>query len=105
KYTAKAQVAFELVSLLQTPVVANGALQKNHQSAPFHWLLEKPERFEVMDGRKRLLHAAKARECDCWGEVAAFFQSAEQLEAVHARHDQIRNNDVCIEGTEPFQRF
>ena len=29
----------------------------------------------------------------------------EQFEAVHARHDQIRNDDVCIEDTEPFQRF
>ena len=29
----------------------------------------------------------------------------EQLEAVHARHDQIRNDDVCVKGCEPFQCF
>jgi len=29
----------------------------------------------------------------------------EQFKTVHARHDQIRNDDVCIEDTEPFQRF
>jgi hypothetical protein len=29
----------------------------------------------------------------------------EQFEAVHARHDQIRNDDVSVEGSEPFQRF
>ena len=29
----------------------------------------------------------------------------DQFESVHARHDQIRNNDVRVEGTEPFQRF
>jgi hypothetical protein len=30
---------------------------------------------------------------------------AEEFEAVHARHDQIRNDDICVEGTQPFQRF
>jgi hypothetical protein len=29
----------------------------------------------------------------------------EEFEAVHARHDQIRNDDIRIEGGEPFQRF
>jgi hypothetical protein len=29
----------------------------------------------------------------------------EQFKAVHARHDQIRNDDVCVEGREPFHRF
>jgi hypothetical protein len=29
----------------------------------------------------------------------------EQFEAVHARHDQVRNDDVGIERLEPFQGF
>jgi hypothetical protein len=29
----------------------------------------------------------------------------QQLEAIHARHEQIRDDDVRIEGSEPFQRF
>ena len=58
-----------------------------------------------MDGGKRLLHAAEAGERDRRSEVAAFLQVPEQFKAVHARHDQIRNDDVCVEGGEPFQRF
>ena len=33
------------------------------------------------------------------------FRMPEQFEAVHARHDQIRNDDVRVEGGEPLQRF
>jgi hypothetical protein len=29
----------------------------------------------------------------------------QQLKAVHARHKQIRNDDVCVEDSEAFQRF
>ncbi len=58
-----------------------------------------------MDGGQRLFHAAEAGERDRRSEVAAFLQVPEQFEAVHARHDQIRNDDVRVEGSEPFQRF
>jgi hypothetical protein len=47
----------------------------------------------------------EASERDRRSEVAPFLQVPEQLKAVHARHDQIRNDDVCVEGNEPFQRF
>ena len=30
---------------------------------------------------------------------------AEEFEAVHARHDQIRNDDIRREGGEPFERL
>ena len=32
-------------------------------------------------------------------------QVPEELETVHARHDQIRNDDIRTEGGEPFERF
>ena len=31
-------------------------------------------------------------------------QIPEKLEAIHARHDQIRHDDICVECREPFQR-
>ena len=34
-----------------------------------------------------------------------FLQVLEKFETVHARHDQIRNDDIRVEGGEPFQRF
>ena len=58
-----------------------------------------------MNRGERLFHAAEAGERDRRSEVAALLQMPEQFEAVHARHDQIRNDDVCVEGGEPFQRF
>ena len=58
-----------------------------------------------MDRGQRLFHAAKAGERDCRSQVAALLQMPEQLEAVHARHDQIRHDDVRVEGSEPFQRL
>jgi hypothetical protein len=30
---------------------------------------------------------------------------AEEFEAVHARHDQVRNDDIGVKGTQPIQRF
>ena len=58
-----------------------------------------------MDRGQRLFHAAEAGERDRRSEVAAFLQVPEQFKAVHARHDQIRDDDVRVEGGEPFQRF
>ena len=55
--------------------------------------------------RKGLFHTAEAGERDRRSEVAAFLQVPEQFKAVHARHDQIRHDDVRVEGSEPFQRF
>ena len=34
-----------------------------------------------------------------------FLQVPEEFKAVHARHDQVRNDHVGVEGGEPFQRF
>ena len=105
EYAAKAQVALKLVGFLQASFVANRAFQKGLEGARFHRLLQEPECLEVMNGGQRLFHAAEAGERDRRSEVAAFLQMPEQLEAVHARHDQIRNDDVRVEGSEPFQRF
>ena len=58
-----------------------------------------------MDGGKRLVHTSEAGERDRRCEIAAFLQVPEQFKAVHSRHHQIRNNDVCVEGCEPFQCF
>ena len=58
-----------------------------------------------MDGGQRLLHTAECGEGDRRREVAAFLQAPEQLKAVHARHDQVRHDDVRVEGSEPFQRI
>ena len=58
-----------------------------------------------MNSGQRLFHAAETGEYDRRSEVAAFLQVPEQFKAVHARHDQIRNDDVSVEGRETFQRF
>ena len=58
-----------------------------------------------MDGGKRLVHTAEAGERDRRREIAAFLQVPEQFKTVHARHNQIRDDDVCVEGCEPFQCF
>jgi hypothetical protein len=58
-----------------------------------------------MNRGKRLFDTAEAGERYRRSEVAAFFQVPEQFKAVHARHDQIRNNDVRVEGSQSFQRF
>ena len=58
-----------------------------------------------MDGGKRLFHAAEAGKRNRRSEVAAFLQVPEQFKAVHARHHQVRNDHVRVEGREPFQRF
>ena len=105
EHAAKAQVALKLVGLLQASLVANRAFQKNLKSARLHRFLQEPERLEVMNRGQRLFHAAEAGERDRRSEVAAFLQMPEQFKAVHARHHQIRNNDVRVEGGEPFQRF
>ena len=52
-----------------------------------------------------LLHTAETSERDRRCEVAAFLQAPEQFEAVHARHDQIRDDGVRVESSEPFQGF
>jgi hypothetical protein len=58
-----------------------------------------------MDRGQRLFYAAKGGERDRRSEVAAILQVPEQFEAVHARHDEIRDDDIRVEGSEPFQRF
>ena len=83
----------------------NRTFQEDLEGARLHRLLQEPECLKVMDRGQRLFHAAEAGERDRWSEVAAFLQVPEQFKAVHARHDQIRNYDVCVEGSEPFQRF
>src|SRR5580698_4452817 len=97
QYTSKAQVALELIRFLQTPFVANRAFQKSPEGERLHGLFQEPECLEVMNCRQGLFHAAEASERDRRSEVAAFLQMPEQLKAVHARHDQVRYNDVCIE--------
>src|SRR5580698_408683 len=105
EYATKAQVALELIRFLQTPFVANRAFQKSPEGERLHGLFQEPKCLEVMHRGQRLLHAAEAGECDRWSEVAAFLQIPEQFEAVHARHDQVRDNDVRIEGSELLERF
>src|ERR1022692_1519939 len=105
EYAARTQVALEFVGLLQTSFVANRAIQKDFEGARFHRLFQKPECLEVMDGGKRFFHTAEAGERDRRREISAFLQMPEQFEAVHAWHDQIRNDDVRVEGREPFQCF
>ena len=105
EYTKKPQVALELIGFPQTPSVLNRTFQQGPEGARFNRLLQVPERLEVVNSGQRFFHAPKAGERDCGSGVAAFFQMPEQFEAVHARHDQIRNDDVCVEGSEPFQRF
>jgi len=39
------------------------------------------------------------------GVRSPFLQIPQQFEAVHARHDQIGNDDIRVEGSEPFQRL
>jgi hypothetical protein len=56
-----------------------------------------------VNGGQRFVHAAESRKRDRRREVATFFQVAQQFEAVHARHDQIGDDDVRVEGREPFQ--
>jgi hypothetical protein len=55
--------------------------------------------------RQRLFHAPEARKRDHWSEVAAIIQMPEKFEAVHTRHDQICDDDVCVKGSERFQRL
>ncbi len=105
QYAAKAQVALQLLGFLQTSLIADGAVQKSSERARFHRLLQEPECLEVMDGGKRLFHTAEAGERDRRSEIAALLQMPEQFEAVHARHHQIRNDDICVKAGEPFQRF
>src|SRR6266545_1272994 len=105
EYAAKAQLALKLVGFLEVSLVADRAFQKSLEGARFHRLLQKPERVEIMDGRKRLFQAAEARQRDCRSEVAALLQVPQQFKAVHARHYQIRNDDIRVKGREPYQRF
>src|ERR1039458_2764938 len=58
-----------------------------------------------MHGGQRLFNTAKTGQRDRRSEVAALLQAPKQLEAVHARHDQIGNQDVRLEVGETFQRF
>ena len=85
--------------------MANRALQEDLECTRFHGLFQKPECLEVMNGGQRLLHAAESGEHDRRSKVAVLLQVPEEFEAVHARHDQIRNDDIRVEGCEPFQRF
>ena len=100
-----ARLARQSSSLLQTSFVANCAVQKDFEGPRFHRLFQKPECLEVMDGGQRLFHAAETGERDRRGTVPGVVQVPEQFKAVHPRHDQIRDDDVCVEGSEPFQRF
>ena len=68
-------------------------------------VLQKPERLEVMNGGQRLFHAAESGEHNRWSKVAVLLQVLKKLETVHARHDQIRNDDIRTKGGETFQRF
>ena len=83
----------------------DGAFQKDLERIGLHWLFEIPECFEIANRGQRLFHAAECRQHDRRSVIAALVQVPDQLESVHARHQQIRNNDVCVEGVEPFERF
>ena len=58
-----------------------------------------------MNRRKCLFHTAEAGESDCRGDIALLLQVPEQFKAVRAWHDQIRHDDICVEGFEPYQCF
>ncbi len=83
----------------------NRAFEKDLEGAWFDRLFQEPECLEVVNGRQRLVDASETGEHDRRSLVAVFLQVPEQLEAVHARHDQVGNNDIRVEGSEPFQRF
>lgn len=100
----KRQLAPKLVGFLQSAFVENRAFQKNLECAWFHRLFEIPEGFEVVNDGQRFFDAAECGEHNRRSVVAAILQVLDQLESVHARHNQIRNNDVRAEGAEPFQR-
>ena len=83
----------------------NCAFQKDLERAWFHRLFEKPECLEIMNDGQRFFDASECREHNRRSKIAALLQLTQQFKAVHARHDQIRNNHVRVEGVEPFQRF
>jgi len=101
----KTQLALQFVGFLQASFVTDRTFQKSLEGARLHRLFQEPECLEIVDCRQRLFYAAETGERDRRREVAALLQVTEQLEAVHARHDQIRDDDVRVEGNEPLQRF
>src|SRR5579871_1053602 len=105
EHTAKPQVALELIGFLQTPSIVNRTFQQGLEGARLHRLFQVPERLELMNGGQSLIHRPKARERNGGSGVAVFFQVPQQFEAVHARHNQIGDDDVCVEDGKPFQRF
>src|ERR1035441_2839052 len=69
EYATKTQFALQLVGFLQASFVVNRTLQKYLEGARFHRFLQEPECLKVMDGGKRLFHAAESGERDRRREV------------------------------------
>src|ERR1035438_2174810 len=99
EYAMQTQFALQFVGFLQASLVTDRTVQEGIEGARFHRLFQEPEWLEIMHCRQRLFYSAEAVERDRRSEVAAFLQMPEQFKAVHARHHQVRDDDIRVEGT------
>ena len=105
KYALVLQLALEALGFFGQTALRRGALQENSKSRRLNGLFKKPERAQIVNRRNRGFDITESCEHDSRRHIARRSETLQKFEAVHARHHQIRYQDLYSAVIQFIERF